>query len=121
PLFRSRRAPGSYLSDVRSNMTHQPVFRFAPSPNGRLHLGHVRSALSGHEMAKRAGGRSLVRIEDIDTARCREEFVEGIFEDLAWLGLEWEQPVLRQSRRFGAYGEAIAKLRAAGLLYPCFA
>jgi glutamyl-Q tRNA(Asp) synthetase len=102
-------------------MTQMPVFRFAPSPNGRLHLGHVRSALVGYEMARRLGGRFLLRIEDIDVSRCRPEFVDGILEDLAWLGLEWEQPVLHQSRQFDVYREAITKLQAAGVLYPCFA
>lgn len=102
-------------------MTQAPVFRFAPSPNGRLHLGHARSALVGYEMARRAGCRFLLRIEDIDVARCREEFVDGIYEDLTWLGVTWEQPVLRQSREFGIYAGAISELKAAGILYPCFA
>jgi glutamyl-Q tRNA(Asp) synthetase len=75
-----------------------PVFRFAPSPNGPLHLGHALSALTGFDMARRAGGRFLVRVEDIDVTRCREEHVSGIFEDLAWLGIAWEEPVLRQSQ-----------------------
>ena len=100
---------------------HAPVFRFAPSPNGRLHMGHALSALTGDEMARRMGGRFLVRIEDIDTARAREEFVAGIFEDLAWLGLHWEQPVLRQSEHFADYKAAADRLDAMGLLYPCFA
>jgi glutamyl-Q tRNA(Asp) synthetase len=97
------------------------VLRFAPSPNGPLHLGHALSALTGFEMAHRLGGRFLVRIEDIDIARCREEHVAGIFEDLAWLGLAWEEPVLHQSQRFGVYAEAAQRLEAQGLLYPCFA
>jgi glutamyl-Q tRNA(Asp) synthetase len=98
-----------------------PVFRFAPSPNGPLHLGHALSALTGFDMARRAGGRFLVRIEDIDVTRCREEHVTGIFEDLAWLGVPWEEPVLRQSQHFAVYVEAAQWLEAQGLLYPCFA
>lgn len=97
------------------------VFRFAPSPNGELHLGHALSALVGWERAKAAGGRFLLRIEDIDTGRTRTEYVTGIFEDLRWLGLTWEEPVLMQSTRFAAYGKAAARLQAMGLLYPCFA
>jgi glutamyl-Q tRNA(Asp) synthetase len=96
-----------------------PVFRFAPSPNGELHLGHALSALVGYKRA--CGGRFLVRIEDIDIGRSRERFVAGIFEDLAWLGLSWEEPVVFQSQRMAAYGEVAARLRAMGLLYPCFA
>lgn len=99
----------------------QPVLRFAPSPNGRLHRGHALSALTGHEMARRLGGRFLVRIEDIDTARARPEFIDGIYEDLAWLGLDWERPVLRQSEHFPIYRAAADRLAARGLLYPCFA
>jgi glutamyl-Q tRNA(Asp) synthetase len=98
-----------------------PVLRFAPSPNGELHLGHALSAIVGHDMARALGGRFLVRIEDIDIARCREEHVAGIFEDLAWLGLGWEEPVVRQSQRFAAYREAQRRLEAMSLLYPCFA
>lgn len=98
-----------------------PVLRFAPSPNGALHLGHAFSALTGFDMAKAAGGRFLLRIEDIDTTRCREEFVAGIFGDLAWLGIAWEEPVLRQSAHFADYAAAADRLSAMGLLYPCFA
>ena len=98
-----------------------PVFRFAPSPNGELHLGHALSALVGFERARACGGRFLVRIEDIDVGRSRERFVAGIFADLAWLGLAWEEPVVFQSRRMGAYGEAADRLQAMGLVYPCFA
>lgn len=97
-----------------------PVFRFAPSPNGRLHLGHAYSALFTAHWAERLGARFLLRIEDIDRARCKPEFTEAIFEDLAWLGLKWDQPVLRQSERMHAYAEAAAELRSQGLLYPCF-
>ena len=98
-----------------------PVLRFAPSPNGPLHLGHALSALTGFDMARRHGGRFLVRIEDIDVARCREAYVAGIFEDLAWLGVTWEEPVLRQSQHFATYVQAAQWLEAQGLLYPCFA
>ncbi|HEY8248184.1 MAG TPA: tRNA glutamyl-Q(34) synthetase GluQRS [Hyphomicrobium sp.] len=102
-------------------MTPVPVLRFAPSPNGPLHLGHALSALTGFDMAQRLGARFLVRIEDIDVARCREEHVAGIFEDLAWLGVTWEEPVLRQSQHFATYVQAAQELEAKGLLYPCFA
>jgi glutamyl-Q tRNA(Asp) synthetase len=99
----------------------RPVFRFAPSPNGELHLGHALSALVGHEQAKAAGGRFLVRIEDIDAGRSRPEFVAGILDDLAWLGLQWEEPVLLQSTRMQAYRAAAQRLEIMGLLYRCFA
>jgi glutamyl-Q tRNA(Asp) synthetase len=96
------------------------VFRFAPSPNGYLHLGHALSALMNHEMAQGTGGRLLLRIEDIDATRCRPEYEAAIYEDLAWLGLSWETPVRRQSEHFGAYREALEKLKARGLIYPSF-
>ncbi len=98
----------------------QPVFRFAPSPNGRLHLGHAYSALLNADLARRRGGRFLLRIEDIDTTRCRPEFEQGIYADLAWLGLAWERPVRRQSEHFGTYRAAFAPLKGRGLAYPCF-
>lgn len=97
------------------------VCRFAPSPNGYLHLGHALSAIEGFETAHRHGGRFLVRIEDIDTARSRDAYVAAIFEDLAWLGLTWETPVMRQSEHFGRYCELASRLKAMGVLYPCFA
>ncbi len=97
-----------------------PVFRFAPSPNGYLHLGHALSALINADQAKAAGGRLLLRIEDIDAARCRPEFEAAIYDDLAWLGLQWEQPVWRQSEHLGGYRAALAKLEAMGLIYPSF-
>lgn len=102
-------------------MPARPVLRFAPSPNGELHLGHALSALTGHRIAQRLGGRFLVRIEDIDVARSREEHVASIFRDLAWLGVSWEEPVLRQSQHFAVYRRAAERLRHMGLLYPCFA
>src|ERR1043165_830815 len=100
-------------------MTH-PVFRFAPSPNGHLHLGHALSALLNAEMARAAGGRLLLRIEDIDATRCRPEYERAILDDLAWLGIAWEEPVRRQSDHLDAYGEALAQLEAQGLVYPSF-
>jgi glutamyl-Q tRNA(Asp) synthetase len=97
-----------------------PVFRFAPSPNGYLHLGHACSAMLNFEMARGSGGKFLLRIEDIDATRCRPEFEAAIYEDLAWLGLTWEMPVRRQSEHFDAYREAIEKLSERGLIYPSF-
>jgi glutamyl-Q tRNA(Asp) synthetase len=97
-----------------------PVFRFAPSPNGELHLGHAYSALLNARMAKEAGGRLLLRIEDTDRTRCRPEYTAQIFTDLAWLGLEWEEPVRIQSEHFAEYDANLARLRAMGVLYPCF-
>jgi glutamyl-Q tRNA(Asp) synthetase len=96
------------------------VFRFAPSPNGCLHLGHALSALLNADLAKAAGGRLLLRIEDIDETRCRPEFEAAIYEDLAWLGIEWEKPVCRQSAHYEDYRAALAKLEATGLIYPSF-
>ncbi len=96
------------------------VTRFAPSPTGRLHPGHAYSALLAHERARREGGRFLLRIEDIDTTRARPEWVSGIFEDLSWLGLKWEEPVRRQSAHMDDYASALERLRAMGVLYPCF-
>jgi glutamyl-Q tRNA(Asp) synthetase len=97
-----------------------PVFRFAPSPNGYLHLGHALSALLNADMAKAAGGRLLLRIEDIDATRCRPEYETAIDEDLAWLGMRWEQPVRRQSGHFREYHAALGRLEAMGLVYPSF-
>ncbi|MEE1658378.1 tRNA glutamyl-Q(34) synthetase GluQRS [Microvirga sp. CF3062] len=98
----------------------KPVFRFAPSPNGRLHLGHAYSALLNADFARRFEGRLLLRIEDIDITRCRPEFEEAIYEDLAWLGLRWEEPVRRQSEHFGDYRAAFRTLKGRGVAYPCF-
>jgi glutamyl-Q tRNA(Asp) synthetase len=97
-----------------------PVFRFAPSPNGYLHLGHAYSAILNYEMAQANGGRFLLRIEDIDTLRCRPEFEQAIYEDLAWLGLSWEEPVRRQSEHFLDYAKALNQLAEQKLLYSCF-
>jgi glutamyl-Q tRNA(Asp) synthetase len=102
-------------------MSGRAVLRFAPSPNGELHLGHALSALIGFDEARACGGRFLLRIEDIDTARTRAEFVSGILADLTWLGVVWEEPVVFQSRRTQAYRQAAERLAAMGLLYPCFA
>jgi glutamyl-Q tRNA(Asp) synthetase len=98
----------------------QPVLRFAPSPNGRLHLGHAYSALVNEEFASRLGGRLLLRIEDIDITRCRPEFETAIITDLAWLGLRFEPDIRRQSEHFDEYRAAAGRLEAMGLLYPCF-
>lgn len=101
-------------------MNPQLISRFAPSPTGRLHLGHAFSAIRAHDLARAVGGRFLLRIEDIDPGRSREAFVAGIEEDLGWLGLAWDGPVVRQSARTDAYRAALGALGAAGLLYPCF-
>jgi glutamyl-Q tRNA(Asp) synthetase len=98
----------------------ESVFRFAPSPNGRLHLGHALSALTNEALARRFGGRLLLRIEDIDRTRCRPEFEQGIMADLAWLGIGFEPGVRRQSEHFDDYARALAALRRRGLVYPCF-
>jgi glutamyl-Q tRNA(Asp) synthetase len=97
-----------------------PVFRFAPSPNGYLHLGHAYSALLNFDSARRAGGRFLLRIEDIDAARCRPEFEAAIYQDLGWLGVTWEEPVRRQSEHLASYRDAVERLSAQGLVYPSF-
>ena len=96
------------------------ISRFAPSPTGYLHLGHAASALLSFEAAKAADGRFLLRIEDIDAARCRPEFETAIYEDLAWLGLDWQKPVLRQSERLATYEAKLTGLAERGLVYRCF-
>src|SRR5437763_16002593 len=96
------------------------VTRFAPSPSGRLHLGHAYSAAVGHARARQSGGKFRLRIEDLDPTRCRSEFVDAIFEDLRWLGLDWDEPLLVQSQRTAAYQEALDQLKARGLAYACF-
>lgn len=100
-------------------MSERRVFRFAPSPNGYLHLGHAYSALLNFTLARGCGGRFLLRIEDIDLGRARPAFEAAIYEDLAWLGLEWEKPVRRQSEHFDDYAAALDRLDAMGLLYAC--
>ncbi|MBB3691788.1 tRNA glutamyl-Q(34) synthetase GluQRS [Sphingomonas sp. BK580] len=95
------------------------VTRFAPSPTGRLHLGHAYSAIRAHDRARARGGRFLLRIEDIDGTRSRPEHIDAILADLAWLGLTWDGEVVRQSRRLDRYTAALERLRAMGLLYPC--
>jgi glutamyl-Q tRNA(Asp) synthetase len=99
----------------------QPVFRFAPSPNGELHLGHAYAALLDFELCRAAGGRFLLRVEDIDPIRCRPEYEHGIMQDLAWLGLTWEEPVRRQSENLDEYRRAASRLAEQGLIYPSFA
>ncbi|WEJ99131.1 MAG: tRNA glutamyl-Q(34) synthetase GluQRS [Candidatus Sphingomonas phytovorans] len=99
---------------------NEVITRFAPSPTGLLHIGHAWSAILSHDRAKETGGRFLLRIEDIDGTRSRPDFVDAILRDLAWLGLEWDGPVLFQAERLGLYARAIDRLKALGLLYPCF-
>lgn len=98
-----------------------PIFRFAPTPNGALHLGHAASALLNAELARDSGGRLLVRIEDIDRSRCRPALEAAMLQDLRWLGIVWEEPVWRQSERGAVYADGLRRLDAMGLLYPCFA
>ena len=96
------------------------VFRFAPSPNGTLHLGHAYSALLNFDLARASGGRFLLRIEDIDPTRCRAEFETAIYQDLGWLGIAWETPVRRQSEHMAEYRRAVERLSSLGLVYPSF-
>jgi glutamyl-Q tRNA(Asp) synthetase len=98
----------------------ETVTRFAPSPTGYLHLGHIRSALEGWRAARENGGRFLLRLEDIDRTRCRDECAAAIIDDLSWLGLDWDGPVRRQSDHFDDYRAALDRLEALGVLYPCF-
>ncbi len=97
-----------------------PVTRFAPSPSGYLHLGHAYAALFAWEAARAGGGQFVLRIEDIDTGRCRPEFEQGIYDDLRWLGLTWDGPVLRQSERMALYDQQLRRLEELGVLYHCF-
>ena len=113
--FSDPRRPAAIMSSNRPTIT-----RFAPSPTGFLHLGHAYSALFTAERAHAAGGRFLLRIEDIDTSRVKPEFDAAITEDMAWLGLEWEEPVRRQSEHFDDYSRALEQLEDRGLVYPCF-
>lgn len=103
-----------------STSTGPVVTRFAPSPTGLLHLGHALAALAAWESARRAGGTFLLRIEDIDRTRCRAEFEDELEADLRWLGLDWPEPVRRQSEHLGEYAEALDRLRELGVIYPCF-
>src|SRR3569832_638118 len=107
-------------SRSRAKSLSEVVSRFAPSPTGRLHLGHAYSALLAHDFARAHGGRFLLRIEDIDPGRARPEHVDGIFEDLSWLGLVWDGEPVFQSRRLPVFGVVLARLMAMGLAYPCF-
>jgi len=107
-------------NDKCENSMPPPVFRFAPSPNGYLHLGHAFSALLNFDLARRTGGRFLLRIEDIDATRCKPEFEQAIYQDLAWLGIGWETPVRRQSEHLADHRNALDKLMALGLVYPSF-
>jgi glutamyl-Q tRNA(Asp) synthetase len=108
------------MVDPMSGAATETVTRFAPSPTGRLHLGHAYAAIRAHDFARAHNGRFLLRIEDIDGTRSREEYIAGIIEDLGWLGLTWDGPVVRQSARLALYEAALARLRGDGLLYPCF-
>lgn len=105
---------------VSSSDEPGPVLRFAPSPNGRLHLGHALSALTNRRIADRIGGRLLLRIEDIDVTRCKPEFEQAIHDDLAWLGIAFDGAVRRQSEHLGDYASALGRLQERGLVYPCF-
>lgn len=107
------------MTDIKSAPINI-LTRFAPSPTGLLHLGHAHAALFAHAQAQNAGGRFLLRIEDIDQGRCRHEFEDAIYEDLAWLGLAWETPVRRQSDCMADYEAALDRLNRLGVLYPCF-
>ncbi len=102
-------------------MSNSPVFRFAPSPNGELHLGHAYSALVTDHLARAERGRFLLRIEDVDGGRARDEYIDQIYDDLTWLGLTWETPVWKQSQHMENYAKALDKLKQLGLLFPCFA
>ena len=108
------------MMESASTLPSSAVTRFAPSPTGHLHLGHAYSALFAEEQARRPGGRFILRLEDIDRTRCRPEFEDAIYEDLDWLGLEWEKPVRRQSDHMDDYAQVLDELREMGLLYPCF-
>ena len=113
PLVRA----AAFLTAMHGSV--HPVFRFAPSPNGRLHLGHAYSALLNEQMARRAGGRLLLRIEDIDPARCSQEFEQAILADLDWLGVSFDEPPQRQRNRNAAYADALGRLASRDLVFPC--
>ena len=122
PLALSLEAPNkAAVPDSSStHLAHPYVGRLAPSPTGRLHLGHARTFALAASRALSAGGRLLMRIDDLDTARCRPEFTSAALEDLAWLGFRWEEPVFFQSARLDRYRAALARLHAAGLVFPCY-
>lgn len=106
---------------MNTETTHSNfVTRFAPSPTGYLHKGHAYSALLAYKAARQAGGRFILRIEDIDTGRCKPEFTDTIYEDLAWLGIKWEEPVRIQSEHFDDYQQVLDRLKGQKLVYPCF-
>jgi glutamyl-Q tRNA(Asp) synthetase len=105
---------------VTASPGFEAVTRFAPSPTGYMHMGHAYAAMCAYNWARLTGGRFLLRIEDIDRTRCRREYEDAIFEDLEWLGLHWDGPVLRQSERLDHYAEALARLKELGVPYPCF-
>ena len=104
----------------RVHINQDIVVRFAPSPNGFLHLGHAYAALTAYDYARERGGKLLLRIEDIDLDRSRPEFVDAILADLRWLGIHWDEKVIFQSQRLDSYAEAAEQLKKMGLLYPCF-
>lgn len=108
------------ISSMQDRVSTQPVLRFAPSPNGYLHLGHAYSALCNERLARDLNARLLLRIEDIDPQRSRPEYEQAISDDLAWLGIEWERPVRRQSQHLSDYELALERLAARGLVYHCF-
>ena len=108
------------IASMSDRVFTQPVYRFAPSPNGYLHLGHAYSALCNQRLAREQDGRLLLRIEDIDPQRSRTEYEQAIYDDLAWLGIEWELPVRRQSENLADYELALERLAARELVYPCF-
>ncbi len=107
-------------TQFRARLMPTPVFRFAPSPTGHLHLGHALSVILNFEEAERVGGRFLLRIEDIDLTRCKPEFEESIYEDLEWLGINWESPVRRQSEHFEEYAAELSRLEAENLLFASY-
>ena len=108
------------MAETNRMQLNRPVFRFAPSPNGYLHLGHAYSALLNQIMARHAGGQLLLRMEDIDRDRCKADYAKAIEEDLRWLGIEWEGPVRRQSDHFPYYAAILDGLVARDLAFPCF-
>jgi glutamyl-Q tRNA(Asp) synthetase len=117
-------APGGprtgMIASMSSSVSSTPILRFAPSPNGYLHLGHAYSVLRNERVAREIGGRLMLRIEDIDPVRSRPEFESAIYEDLAWLGIEWVESVRKQSQHLSEYEIALERLGAMGLVYPCF-